>query len=181
MAQKRATDKKSATRKTKSAPKKSATRKTKSAPKKSASPIAKSAPKKSATGKIKPILGVTTIKSISNYSSGNVKITNTQYGQVVSAPAGDTVPANVDIPWADFWHQFRERHLVIEVGGTPKYYVFQRSGNVCYCTGLSSGEFSVYKEVPGYSRGDGDRILIIESNETFEIQRTGWLKRPTCE
>src|SRR5262249_20372278 len=108
MAQKRASSKKSATRKSKAArtsgktatrsSTKAATRKSKSSPKQKA---AKGATK-SATGKSKlkqNIFGETTITSISNFTESNVRLTNTQYGNVVNAPPNDTTPSRIDIPW----------------------------------------------------------------------------------
>jgi len=168
MVQKRASSKKSATRVSKKSTLKRTAAK-KSAPKrggakKSVTAKSKSVPKK----KAKFAFGVTTITSISNYSSSNAKLTNTQYGNVVNAPPNDATPSRIEIPWADDAATAWDRHLTIEIGGTPKYYLFQKSGVVVYCTTLVEN----LKAIPGYSQGDGERILTLRS-ETFEIERSG--------
>src|SRR5262245_24427675 len=122
MAQKRASSKKSATRKSKAArtSEKAATRVSKKSTLKRTA-TKKSAPKragakKSVTAKSKPVTkkkaqfawGVTTITSVSNYSSSNATLKNTQYGTVVNAPPNDTTPSRIDIPWADDYNTFWE-------------------------------------------------------------------------
>ena len=98
------------------------------------------------------------------------KLTNTENGQVVNAPPDDTTPSSIDIPWAEDYDTFYDRHLTIKVGGTPKYYLFQSFGRVRYCTGTSATDYGRSKYVSGYYQGDGDRVLILRS-DTFEIER----------
>jgi hypothetical protein len=167
MAQRRVTLKKSVPKSKKSATrksKKSTARKSKAAvTRKSGSPKQK---------KAQLDFGVTRIKSITNFSASNAELTNIENGDVENAPANDTTPSSIDIPWADNRDQFIGRHLVIEMGGRPKYYLFQSHGTVQYCLGDSPAAYNARTRVPGFFRGDGDRILILRSGD-FEIQRTG--------
>ena len=115
--------------------------------------------------------GVTTIKSMSNYASSNVEVTNTQSGQIVIIPPSGTVPSNVEIPWADDWNTAFTKHLTIEVGNTPRYYIFQKQGIVYYLTNLTIEDWQRRRtRAPGHDERDGDRVLVIKSDETFEIQ-----------
>jgi hypothetical protein len=119
--------------------------------------------------------GITTIRSISNFASSNVEITNTRTGQIVNIPPNQTVPAAVEIPWADTRPQIASHHLAIEIRNETKYYIFQQRGYVRYRTTVALGGWDENntRPVPGYEPGDGDRVLSIKSDETFEVQITG--------
>ena len=135
--------------------------------------VQKRVPEKKSVVRKKPALafGITTITSISNFSSRNVKLTNKENGQVANCPPEDTARSNVDIPWADDWVSLvNYKYLEVKAGGSAKYYIFQGHGRVYYATGLAKAAYDNRERVPGFSQGDGARNFSMNADETFEVE-----------
>jgi hypothetical protein len=68
---------------------------------------------------------VTVVKQLENRSSSSVTIFSVESKRSVTAAAGQTVPLDMNVPWAGEFNVFPEHHLRVTVGGVARFWIWQ--------------------------------------------------------
>jgi hypothetical protein len=125
-------------------------------------------------------LPITTVKQLENRSTSSVTIFNVETNQSVTAAAGQTIPLNMNVPWAGASGDFPTRHLRIAIGGFTRFWIWQKDNPVDgdYVRFSTNGTWSpASTRVKGFAETGvcpadlvftGDRSIIV-TNTDFEF------------
>lgn len=126
--------------------------------------------------------GVTNIKEVLNETGMTVEVrkydtkplaAQAEFETTGEIPAsGGTWSGDMWIPWADNANDFTEKHIEIVINGNTAFWIWQSGDYIRYNTRRSFVQNS--RRVPGESRVNGERRLIIRMNgrqPVFEFER----------
>src|SRR5688572_14396094 len=68
---------------------------------------------------------VTIVKQLENRSSSSVTLFSAESNQSVTAAPGQTIPLNMNVPWAAVSNDFSGHHLRVSLGGAPRFWIWQ--------------------------------------------------------
>lgn len=114
-------------------------------------------------------MGVTNIKLHQNQTGYNVSIKKREdMNDNITVLPNDTCIEDIWIPWCTNPVEFKDKVMTIDIGGVITYYVWQHGDKVRYST--SESWLPSSNAIPGYSYVDGNRKLVILSNNTIKLE-----------
>ncbi len=129
-------------------------------------------------------MGVTAFKSLSNFSGQPVRIMDTENGSSRVIQANSAGGFDYWSPWCTSQGDFSRHHIELEVPqGTVQFCIWQSADQdgdfVRFSTdrqyhGRNDGlTGQPGTHVPGVANVDGNRLLIVHTDGTFEVQQSG--------
>ena len=121
-------------------------------------------------------MGVTAIKSLANFTKGEVLIRDLENGS--SRVIGARTARGFDywIPWCRSQNEFGVHHIEIEVPkGQRKFYIWQSADqDGDYVRFSTDGQYHASgTRVPGVSTVNGNRLIVIREDGSFNVQYSG--------